>query len=80
MVLIIAATIRTNTKIRVILLYLPCCSSVMGLPNFSPKVTIKNIATKTQSKIIINVILSLIPILLRYFHLRAVLANLEQAK
>jgi len=56
MVLIIAATIRTNTSIRVILLYLPCCSSVMGLPNFSPKVTIKNTAIKTQAKIIINVI------------------------
>jgi hypothetical protein len=28
----------------------------MGLPNLSPKVTIKNIATKTQTKIIINVI------------------------
>jgi len=56
MVLIIAATIRTNTNILMILLYLPCCSSVIGLPNFSPKVTIKNIATKTQTKIIINVI------------------------
>ena len=56
MVLIIAATIRTNTKTRVILPYLPCCSSVIGCPNFSPKVTIKNIATKTQTKIIINVI------------------------